>query len=84
MINLLIETSITTDNRQYCHGAINCSYLRYIGSTAYCTLFGNKRLSRHKENLSALRCKECKEAEDRYTLYEQDKAYRSPFYQVED
>ena len=82
MNKLLVEISVNC-NVKYCHGSVNCSQLRYIGSSAYCSLF-DKNLREKKDSFYPYRCKECKEAEEKYILWEQDKGYRHPFYQVED
>ena len=66
-------------------GVSSCKYLDcYKDYRPYCTLFDDKWLRREQEIGYPYRCKECKDAESLYNMMEQEKVYRSPFYQVED
>lgn len=83
MTNLLVKIDYIPEGR-FCKNGTSCRYLKYWdGCNPYCSLFDNKSL-RENEACYPYRCRECKEAEDRYTLYEQKEGYRHPFYQVED
>ena len=85
MSSIVVQIDGIPKGRHCRTGTSRCKYLNYQdGYSPYCSLFDDKRLRREQGIGYPYRCKECKEAESIYHMMEQDKAYMSPFYQVED
>ena len=85
MSSIIVQIDGIPEGRCCKTGVSSCKYLKYYdGCYPYCVLFDDKSLRKEQEIGYPYRCKECKEAESAYHTMAQRKAYRSPFYQVED